>query len=73
MFKTKKAKAKYQIKWLGHAEKMDVVFSISDPAIVNQCRAIGLTEKDLKIAKALQPFITEHCAIYHRFLLSIYG
>ena len=61
MFKIKKAKAKYQTKWLGHAEEMAVVFSISDSAIVNQCRAIGLTEKDLKIAKALQPCITDHC------------
>ena len=60
MFKTKKAKAKSQTKWLGHAEEMDVSFSISDMAIVNQCRAIGLTENDLKIAKVIQPIITNH-------------
>ena len=60
MFRIKKSKAKHQIIWLGNAAEMDVVFTISDPAIMNQCQAIGLTEKDLKIARTLQPFIMNY-------------
>ncbi|MBB6444243.1 heme-based aerotactic transducer [Bacillus benzoevorans] len=58
MFKTKKSKDLN--KWLGRADAEEVVFSISDQAIVHQCRAIGLTEKDLKIGKIVQPVIKEH-------------
>lgn len=58
MFKTKKSQ--YLNKWLIQADAEEVVFSITDQAIKNQCGAIGLTEKDLKIAKVMQPVINEH-------------
>ena len=40
-------------------EQQEVVFSISDADIQNQCKAIGLTLEDLKIAKTIQVLVKE--------------
>jgi heam-based aerotactic trancducer len=56
IFKSKKTFSN----WLQLANNRSVVFSISDPKIQNQYNAIGLTLNDIKISKAIQPFITEH-------------
>lgn len=52
-------KEKNQKRWLSGVEEMKVTLAFTDQAIMNQCHAIGLKEHDLKIAKALQPFITD--------------
>jgi heam-based aerotactic trancducer len=46
--------------WLSQAVNQEVVFSISDINIRNQCKAIGLSLEDLKIAKTIQRLVKKH-------------
>ena len=46
--------------WLSQAVNQEVIFSISDTNIQNQCKSIGLSLEDLKIAKTIQALIKEH-------------
>ncbi len=46
--------------WLSQAVNQEVIFSISDTNIQNQCKSIGLSLEDLKIAKTIQKLIKEH-------------
>ncbi len=47
-------------KWLSEVDSQEVIFSISDNSIQNQCNAIGLRIEDLKVAKTIKPLIKEH-------------
>lgn len=47
-------------KWLRTLEEQEVVFSVSNQNIVNQCKAIHLTREDMKIGKAIQIMIKDH-------------
>src|SRR6478672_6841197 len=46
--------------WLQQVDNQEVVFSISDTNIQNQCKVIGLTVEDLKIAKTIQTLVKEY-------------
>lgn len=59
-FRTSKLKSRNQTsEWLQQVEQQEVVISISDADIQNQCKVIGLTLEDLKIAKTIQVLVKE--------------
>lgn len=60
-FLQSRVKTKNQVfKWLVEVDQQNVTLTISDRNIVNQCKAIGLTVEDLKIAKTILPLIKNH-------------
>lgn len=55
-----KSKSRKETKWIQHANEQEVVFSISDPNILNQVNALGLTLEELRIAKTIQSLVKEN-------------
>ncbi|MDQ0216706.1 heme-based aerotactic transducer [Oikeobacillus pervagus] len=46
--------------WILKAEESEIEMKLADPILQQQVEMIHLTEKDLKLAKAVQPLIQEH-------------
>lgn len=60
-FLQSRVKTKNQtFRWLSEVDQQVVTLSVSDSNMVNQCKAIGLTLEDLKIAKTILPLIKDH-------------
>ena len=60
VFQLKMTKTRNQTNWIHQADKQEVVFSITNQDILNQCKAIGLTLNDIKIMKTVETLIKEH-------------